>query len=296
MKKLLLSLAIAGTLTMPALYAQVQAVNVSGDYVSSSVNFTNALSQSTGDYDFDGVADDRRTSQDIDTVLTTASGNPFATGAPSRTSTVRAGFQVANINSVTNPTFGLRRIIESGTTNDATQVTNGAGTTAMRLANVVNVAKANFLGGAASVGSLSFANQAGSAQGTALTMSPTGNRLFRLVVQNGANWFISSTSLTTAGTLTLNGFTESWFAYDPSSNIFYDNAALGTSVLGSTFNDIQAFGGIGQTPSNFDGTTINTAQFAIRQLSLTVVPEPGSLLLLSGGLAGFAMFRRLKKK
>lgn len=297
MKKSLLTIATLSLLTIAPASAAVLAVNLSGDYSASSINFNNTLPGSqTGDYDFDGTADDRRTYQNIDTVLTSASpANPFASGAPTRTSTIRAGFQVANINSITDPTFSLRRLAQV-VAGDGVQITNGAGTTTMRLANVTNVAKANFLGGQDAVANLSFANIAGSASGNIVTFTAVGTPLFRLAVQNGSNWYISNTSRTNAGSISVNGSTESWFAYNPTSNLFYDNSALGSSVLGSTFNDIQAFGAIALTTANFDGTSANAGQMLINNSQLTVVPEPSSFgLLFATSLFILLAVRRLRR-
>lgn len=294
MKKSLLTVATLFLFTIASATAQVLVVDLSGDYSASSINFNNTLPASqTGDYDFDGTADDRRTYQTIDTVLTAASpANPFASGSPTRTSTVRAGFQVANIDSLTDPTFSLRRLNNTGSFDDGVQITSGVGTSAMRLANVTNVAKANFLNGQNAVANLSFANQLGSAAGNILTMTNVGSPIFRLAVQNGSDWYISDSSRTNAGSLTLNGYTESWYAYDPSSNLFYDNSALGSSVLGSTFTDIQAFGAIALSTANFDGTVINAGQMLINGLQLTVVPEPSSVALFLAASFSILMIRR----
>lgn len=296
-----LILAVSATLSTSAL-AQFTAVDFSGDYSASTpgfptISFNNAVSSETGDYDFDGNADDRRTYHGINTVLDTVVGNPFSSGAPNRTDTVRAGFQVVNVDSATDPSFSLRRKV-ANTGGDWVQVTQGAGTTAMRLASAVNVAKTDFLNGMDAVANLSFANQAGSATAQVTTLSPgSGNSISRLLVQNGSNWYISDTALTSAGTLTVNGYTEDWYSYDPSTNLLYDNSNLGSSVVGSTFNDIQAFGAIAQTTANFDGTTANTGWYYTRNIGLTVVPEPSAFALALGALAlGGAALRRRRSR
>lgn len=288
-----LTLALLGAFSVASATAQIIAVDFSGDY-GATASFNNTLPASqTGDYDFDGTADDRRTYQNIDTVLTIAPGatSAFADGAPSRTSVVRAGFQIANIDSLTDPTFSNRRRLDFAG-GDATQILNGAVSTAARMANATNIAKADFLNGAALAPNLTFANIAGSASANALALTTVGSPVMRLLVQDGSNWYISATSRANGGPLTLNGFAESWYAYDPSSNIFYNNSALGASVLGSTFTNIQAFGAIGQSTANFDGSTINTNGIYFNNVSLTVVPEPSTIALLMGAFVPLIAIRR----
>jgi hypothetical protein len=249
------------------------------NYVAASGNFTNATTTQTGDYDFDSNSDDRRTYQGITTVLG-AMGNPFASGAASnRTSVVRGGFQMTMMNSSATPVFGLRRITESATVNgDFISLGSGASADPMRLVSAINVAKADFLDGANAANKLSFDN-AVNMKARVATVSGA-NSLVRFLVQNGSDWYISAYSVSAAADMSANGYTQTWYSYNPSSNLLYDNSNLGTGVAGSTLTDIQAFGVIGQSTADVAGAAANNIQFAVSKLSLSLIPAESTKLSL----------------
>lgn len=260
-------------------------VDYSGSYVTANRNAAQTpVTVVTGDFDSDGSSDDR--------ARILAWNSPFQVNGlvppEGKTAVLNIGVQIANLNSSVDPNFGLLRIAS----NNLLQFGNSGGAPgAQSLSAAVIVNKANFLNLSSSE-PLGFLSAAGSLS-VSLTFNGSGSA--RFVVQNGAQWYLSASATTVNGTFgaDFNPATELWYAFDPSTNQFFNEASAGTGVAGATLRDINAFGVYAQF-TDFDGTGAANAtrvNFSAFQANLTPVPEPGYALLIPALVAAL-VFRR----
>jgi hypothetical protein len=264
------------------------AVDWGGDYVSANTNTSfGGSTLSTGDYDFGSGSSDRARILAIGTNFT-----PSGTWStpPGKTSTIKTGGQVANLNSSTDPTFANYRISATDSLQISSSTTGG--TPNMRLSGQFFATKDNFLNGLSSTPNLSFAN---ATDGAALTAgwtsgSTLGVREAYFLVQNGSSWYVTfANSATTLAVASINPYSSTWYALNAATNQFLDVDNLGTGVLGSTFADIQAFGVYAQN-TLYDGSTagpvFSTNAFSV---SLLAAPVPEANGFVLGGLGLFAL-------
>jgi hypothetical protein len=123
-------------------------------------------------------------------------------------------------------------------------------------------------------------------------------RVRGLVWDEDGSFYMSSDSVSGSdGTLTLDMPTTTWIPYDPSTDAGIINDASGPASL-MTFDNIL---GIGYYASAFDVTddgapNANRGQFGITGFSAEgTIPEPGTVILVAGVLAGAALRRRLPR-
>lgn len=280
------TVALVGTGLMSTAWASL-AVDFGGNYVSANVDYTKPSTLATGDYDFDTAVDDRRLYQSMDTAFTIVP----TLSVPGKTTQLYNGIQIANFNSVANPGVNVYRL-SNGASLDFLTVSSLAGTANMGLVITPTVKKADFLTGLNALSNLSFSNSANSVSFN-VTLA-TGMNTARVLVKNGSSWYVSASQGAAAGAVSLNGYTENWYAYDPSNNLFLNTAALGTSVAGSTLTDIQSVGVLMQ--GMFNGTAANAANFQINRISadLTVIPEPATIGMLGLGAISILICRRFR--
>jgi len=244
----------------------VTAVDFGGDYRDANQNATAALTFGTGDYDFDGASDDRRGYRNIDSFFMTVT---VTNDVGIKNNRFNAGVQAANFDSSADPGISLYRYSGSS---DALQVTSASGTAKMGLAFAPHVIKADFLNGTDTAVNLRFEDAPGSVFFNIHQFA--SGQTARALVKNGLNWYVSSNQLISTGSLSLNGYTETWYVYNPSNNLFLDTANPGAGVLGSTLTNIQAYG-VFMQGLNFNGTTANAANFQVSGFQASVVPENG---------------------
>lgn len=260
--------------------AAVLAVDWGGNYGSTARSqSTVGATLSTGDYDFGGTSNDRARILAYGTNFTP---NSMWSVPENKTGNLTTAAQVANLNSATDPGFTNYRINATNTL-QVGSTTTGA-TANMRLSGAFYATKGNFLNGLNAIPNLSFSDETAGASLIAgwTAGSTAGVRQTYFLVQNSSSWYVTlANSATTLTATSINPYTSTWYSYDPSSNEFLDVSNLGTGVLGSTFNDIQAFGVYGQN-TLYNGTTTG-ALMSVSGFSLALVPEPGSFALL--GLA-----------
>jgi hypothetical protein len=249
---------------------------------AAAANATKPTTLQTGDYNFDGHADDRRLYQALDSFYINLTYTNHVSDVNNK---LYAGVQVVNNNSSTDPGINLSRF-SSG----FVQVTTAAGTADMGLAFAPTVIKDDFLNGLNVAGNLSFSNATGSATLSLSQFAAASASSFtaRLLVKSGDNWFVSGTEKATsgAGSLSVNGYTETWYAYNPSDSLFLNTGALGEGVAGSTLTDIQAFGAFVQAV-NINGTLQNAGNFQVGGFTADLIPlgsmKKLSLVVLTSG-------------
>lgn len=124
----------------------------------------------------------------------------------------------------------------------------------------------------------------------------------RFVVEIGGAYFVSQSTVSTNGaqTLTLNAAalaTEQWAAYNPATNINFDQTATFSTIsltsltaVGVYFERDSFAGGASNTPFGLGVTSLTV------EGTTTTVPEPGAYALLVGvaGLGAAAFSRRRK--
>ncbi|MFA5687610.1 MAG: hypothetical protein WC959_00425 [Kiritimatiellales bacterium] len=262
----------------------VLAVDFGGDYGSSDVDASKSASilESDKDFNFDGNNTDRRRYQPIDRdfLVLPALAN--------KNNVLYGGYQIAAFSATVNPgNVNYYRYLGAQKT---LQISSAGSTTNMGLAFTPYVKKADFLNGQAGVANLSFDNAANSVSFTINLFNGTfaEGQTARALVQNGSTWYVSASEVTSATSLSFNGYTETWYAFDPSVNYFINTTNLGTGISGATLTDVQAFG-VFMQGLGFDSTAQNNAaHFRITGFQASLVPEPGTIgLYIIGVVSAF---------
>lgn len=293
MKKLLIATAIIAVNS--AASAAITALDFGANYSDNNINMSVAgvTTYATGDYNFNGSANDRVVAVPFGTAHTVTNAAAWTTPEGKSGATIYTGFSLANIGSSTDPAFGLYRWNGSANNLQTTSGTAASRTSAMRMATAYYWEKADFLNGMDASTELSFANMAGSASVSyrfSGEMLDDTLRLVRLMVRDGAgDWYLSaSRQASGTNTLQINAATEEWHAYDPvADSMFYDRPALesGASISGTMITDITAFGVLYQSEL-FDGTAdTHFSQHQLDALQFQVIPEPRYYAALFGMLA-----------
>ncbi|MFA5687609.1 MAG: hypothetical protein WC959_00420 [Kiritimatiellales bacterium] len=243
----------------------VLAVDFGANYSDVEQNVSKAgTSTETGDYDFDGNMNDRRRFRPIDTPFIAINTKIHA---EIKNSVFYGGYQVANFNSTDN--VGNVNYYRYHAGKKALQISNKAGISDMGLAFSPHVKKADFLNGLSAIENLRFENTADSVSINVELLN--GGKMTRALVKNGTNWYVSRRELTVAGKFKLNGYTETWYPYDPAKNQFFNTASPGTGVFGAELTDIQAFGILMQG-MHFNGTKNNIANFRVAGFQVSLTP------------------------
>lgn len=280
-------------------HASVTAVNFGGDMSDSRKNSTldegAQVQLSTGDFDGDTVTDSRFL------IPIDHAGN-FA-NIPNPTvgniNTIwRAGTEVINYGTST-PSPGtvgaVYRYNGQGISADYLQAgTAGSTGTSTGFVFAPHVEKSQFLNGASTGQTVSFADDANGfswdwqwQDGAASDpKNTTFSRQTRATVKNGNTWYLSDTeppafNNTIRGNgvndgITFNPATTTWYEWDVSTSLFFDDVSAGTGVLGSTFTDIQALGAVMMVNADTD-TSTNGIIARLDEINVSVdftVPPP----------------------
>lgn len=276
----------------------IVAVDFGADYTSSNINASiSSTTVATVDADFDGTADDRAATVAFGTIFTSPNSANWTTPAGKSGAVIKHGISVGlidwNSGADPEPSIQLDRISSA----DIIQVGNGPGTSLLRMASAFYWEKSSFINGADATANLGFSNES---SGISVSFNNSGTpttgytRTGRVLVENAGSWYVSASLFgSTNGTLSFNGYTATWYLYDPETGtLFWDNADTGTGIAGSDLSDITALGVYTQHEL-IDGTSGNAALHGFSGLQATLVPEPSTYALGLGFLAlGFVMLRR----
>jgi len=259
---------MSASMVQIALPPPTPAVDFGGDYndTNSTGGAVPALVYENGDFDGDSLIDDRRGYNPMSTSFPTGSDdNNVGTNLA-----FNAGSQVTYFDLISaDPLRGIYRFFGRNIDTDSHQV--GTGATADGVGQTFtyapNISKENFLNGFDNpVFDLSFRD----ADSIVIdTIKQKGDpHTFHAIVKNGSDWFISASSQTNTGVLTINGYTETWHPYDPDTNLIIP--VLTGGVAGSTLTNIQAVGMVAETTAPA-GESNNYSIF--RLLGLTVLMD-----------------------
>ncbi len=275
------------------------AVDFGGNYGGNTNSPIRPLATfATGDFNANGSTNDRARFLPMNAeahFIRLDVANP--PGLAGKNNQIYAGAQVVNFGSATDPDFGLARYNGSA---DSLQLTNAAGTASMGLAFAPHVRKADFLNGADTIGNLSFADTADGFTGSFLFAGGTeGIVRGRLMVQSGGQWYLSGSSVSSTGVLSVNPVQETWYALSADTNLLYaedtDGNPLGTAISGSLLTDIQAVG-LSLMNSSFDGSSIHAANMQTDGFQAVVIPEPRLYAMVFGFAVLIAVFIRRRKR
>ncbi|MEQ8849168.1 LamG-like jellyroll fold domain-containing protein [Botrimarina sp.] len=234
----------------------VLAVDLSGDVSmnrqNSSLDEGGEVQTSTGDFDGDGMTDDARFLIPIDHAGNFVDVPTNGLDGPNKSGTWASGVEVLSFDTTTATGLQLYRY-EDGL--DRLQAGNAAnGAAAQSFAFAPHVRKNNFLNGASVGETVSFTDDP---NGFTIdwnfqnSVNPPTRRV-RATVQNGEDWYVTGwASASKDDARTFNPATEIWFPYDTATSLFVEEVGGGDlnpvgsgGVLGSTFTDIQALGGL----------------------------------------------------
>lgn len=275
-------------LPLTASAAVITAVDFSGDYgtnANSPIRYGDAPElwiDELGDFNGNGTVADTRRYLPINLSQAFLGLSPLE----GKNNIIHAGAQVSNFDSSTYSNFNHFRYDGGG---NYLQANNHEGTAAMGIAFAPHVRKSEFLNGADAFANVRFADQAaGFTADMVLSGTSIGDgiRSGRLLVQAGADWYISGSLVPTNGTVSVNPYSETWYLIDLSSNMFYNETTgnapdLATSVTGAALEDIQALGVL-MVNTRFDGTNANVGWLSTNNISVAVIPEPSSVALFIG--------------
>jgi hypothetical protein len=290
-----------------ALTGQVVAVDWGFvSYTSAAIpGTTPGFPISVGDFDFDGSADDKAKTVPFGTVFPPTTNANYNV-PPGKTGTLYVGAQIASYNTSANPNFSAAGF--QITAQSQLVVGNAAAASLIQgMSSAFYSIKSDFLNGANLETDLRLPDAADSLvlkTGNSNVYDSLGS-VTRFLVQSAGQWYISVDSVSThTTTFSINGAQAMWYAFDPSVNQFLDLNNLGSMFLGSTLEDITAFGVYSLNPA-FDGTVANTGHQAIAGFSALLVvpniPEAGTLswvagLTLTGLVAGLYSRRKAMRK
>lgn len=179
------------------------------------------------------------------------------------------------------------RQIANSASSDVIQFSRGAtASVSYQAAAFVGFLKTDFLNSGSSLPSITLDATSSLSATTVSANSAT----YRFGILNGGNWYISSDTRTSIGTLSLSGAaltSSTWGLWNPNgpSTIMQDPDTV--SLFDKTiadFTSIQGFGVI----SGFAGSS---ARLDISGFSVSAVPEPATIALLTLG-AAVIMFKR----
>lgn len=156
--------------------------------------------------------------------------------------------------------------------------------------------KEDFLNGLDQSAGLAFAAD-GTLSMNILTLpgSDGGPRQVRFAVQNGNQWYVAQSFLGGNALYTLNDLPDTlWAAWDPDAAPLNARPSAGDyTILGSTFEDIQAIGYY-FVSSRTSGTQRPTVTVDAFSASLQSIPEPGTYALII--LAGMLVLRHASSR
>jgi hypothetical protein len=247
MKKTLILLKVGLSLMcfFPIAFGSELTIDFGGNYSAVNINSAKSETYSSGDFDFDGSADDRVAKVAFGSVFTPPNSANWTNLVGKSNGTIYHGISLAILNKTNNPAIGFDRM----TSTDRIQIGGGTTGETNNLAVALYWNSTNFLNG----GSAALADETNS---LSVTLAGTGVApSVRFLVQAGGQWYVSAASNTAS--FSINGATANWYAFDPAANaMFLDTANLGTAVSGSSLGAITAVGVYAQTMKYTGGSSL----------------------------------------
>lgn len=229
----------------------------------------------TGDFNGNGMENDWSTFLPISAASEFIIDLPET--IPGRNTIVHAGARMINFGATNYADFEILRYSGTGRALQAGSPLNA--TAELGFAFAPHVRKSNFLDGVNTADNVSFADQAGGFRAKiVLSGTPLAGKIrrARLLVQNGADWYISGTLFgSTGGEISTNPYTDTWYLLDEAKLMYTEGPGQvpdsTSSVAGSTLTDIQALGVL--IINTVDGTTTQQKSHSVTEIFAAVHAE-----------------------
>lgn len=230
---------------------------------------------STGDYNFDGSANDTARSVEFGTVWgPTTKGNwlqPY--GKSGRN--LRYGKVIANLDSATDPVGGFKydRVV-SFTQPNTVQISNDNGATStnrISMASAFYFKKQDFLNGLATLETIRAGEIGQIKVNFTMRMVEAEGRV---LLRNGEDWYVSK-SVHLGGAaheLAVNPSASVFYPFNPDAKLLFNSDSPGSEVDGSTFANITAIG-VHMQHRDFDGTSDDLRYQSFNRIEADYLPE-----------------------
>jgi hypothetical protein len=239
---------LAGTLLagFSAAYGAQIAIDFGGAYSDRSINSSKRVSHVTGDFDFDGIANDRAAVVEFGSVFSPPRSGGWNELDEKSNGPIYQGLSVALLG---EPDVDLENMMSRVSMGRIQLGVKCPGQT-LRLAAAIYWEAQDFLCSGKEAVQAPLANEPKSLTATLKHngVKPT----VRFLVQAGGAWYLSA-DRGHGNSMKLNGAAAMWHEFDPVANqLFLDEKKLGPAVSGSALGNITAAGIYAQT-EKFNG-------------------------------------------
>ncbi|MEX2215056.1 MAG: PEP-CTERM sorting domain-containing protein [Phycisphaeraceae bacterium] len=255
-----------------------------GDYVAVNQTYNVAAGAISGDFDGDADATDngfRRTYSES-TKLNPGGGYKDNTGGTIVGSDFYGGYQMISYD-IASPAVSVNNSVNQSGTVDRLRGQMNVGANGGEWAFFYSFLQGDFING------LDTASLSGDVMFTYQNQGGVANA--RMVVKDGGNFFVSSAMSSGTALFTLDSSATTWAAYDPNSNLNFDQSQIFSAM---SFSNITGFGVYLE-----DDAASVTGDWRFRQFTAAVnvadepaIPEPATAGLALLGLSALAARRR----